>query len=88
MSPRKPRKGGVEKPTPSRQEVFAALRRDADGIRGLQGYLDEIKDFNDAAFAEATGGADRAETMELLTRLNILLADVDKVTAQLHPDAN
>jgi hypothetical protein len=71
-----------------REELWAAMRRDSQGLRDLQRYLNEIKDLDDQAFADATGGADRAETMELLARLDALLAGVDKVTAQLHPDVN
>jgi len=87
MSLRKQGKGDSGK-QPTREEVFAALRRDADGMRGLQRYLDEIKDFDDAAFTEATGGADRAESMELLDRLNKLLAELDELTAEVRPDVD
>ena len=72
----------------TREQVWAAMRRDADGMRGLQGYLDSIKDLDDDAFAEATGGADRAESMELLESLNKLLSELDQLTSQLHPDVN
>ena len=64
------------------------MRRDSQGMRDLQQYLNEIKDLDDAAFAESTDGADRTETLELLEQLNHLLAELDKVTAQLHPDVN
>jgi hypothetical protein len=75
---------------PTRRELAAAMRRDAEGMRGLQGFLDQIKDLDDAAFAEATGGVDRAEAMELLDRLTRLLAETDRLTAELeqHPDAD
>jgi hypothetical protein len=59
------------------------MQRDSEGMRQLQQYLDEIKDFDEASFAEATGGADRAEAMELLDRLNRLLGELDTLTAQL-----
>jgi hypothetical protein len=64
------------------------MRRDSQGLRDLKRYLDEIKDLDDQAFADATGGADRAETLELLTRLDALIAGVDEVAAKLHPDVN
>lgn len=75
-------------PGPTREDLWAAMRSDSQGMRDLQHYLDEIKDLDDAPFAEATGGADRAESMQLLERLNGLLAELDRVTAQLHPDVN
>jgi hypothetical protein len=52
------------------------MRRDS---RGLRDYLREIADFDDRGFAEATGGTDRVELMELLGRLDSLLAGVDDV---------
>ena len=67
----------------SREQRADAVSRDAGGMRQLQRYLDEIKDFDDAAFAEATGGADRAELVELLGRLTNLLGELDKLTAEL-----
>ncbi len=73
---------------PTREELWAAMRRDSQGMRELQGFLESIKEFDDAAFAEATEGSDRSELMELLERLNHLLGELDKVTAQLHPDVN
>jgi hypothetical protein len=88
VSPRKRPESSNEKAQPSREEVFAAMRRDADGMRGLQRYLVEIKDLDDAAFAEATEGSDRAELMELLDKLTQLLGELDQVTARLHPDVN
>jgi hypothetical protein len=57
-------------------------------MRGLQEYLRGIEHLDDAAFAEATGGADRAEVMDLLEKLDRLLAETDKIIAQLHPDVN
>ena len=72
----------------SRGQLADAMRRDAGGMRQLQQYLDEIKDFDDAAFAEATGGADRTEMMELLGRLTKLLGELDKLTAELHGDVS
>ena len=72
----------------SREQLADAMRRDAGGMRQLQQYLDEIKDFDDAAFAEATGGADRTEMMELLGRLTKLLGELDKLTAELHGDVS
>jgi hypothetical protein len=72
----------------TREELSTAMSRDADGMRQLQQYLDEIKDFDDATFAEATGGADRTEMMELLGRLTKLLDDLDKLTAELHGDVS
>ena len=57
--------------------------RDAKGLRDLQEYLASIKDFDDAAFADATGGADRAELMELLDRLTGMLAELDELTTQI-----
>ncbi len=56
-------------------------------MRELQGFLDSINDLDDAAFAEATDGADRAELMELLAKLTTLLADTDKVIDKLYDDA-
>ena len=44
---------------PSRDELWASMRRDSQGMRDLQRYLNEIKDLDDAAFAESTDGADR-----------------------------
>lgn len=75
-------------PAVGRDHLWAAMRRDADGMRGLQQFLTEIKGLDDAAFAEATGGADRTEVMELFDRLNGLLGELDRLTAQLHPDVN
>jgi hypothetical protein len=75
-------------PAMSREQLRAAMQRDAEGMRGLQQFLSEIKDLDDAAFAEATEGADRAETMQLLDQLNHLLGELDQLTAQLHPDVN
>jgi hypothetical protein len=63
------------------------MRRESRGMRELQGFLDGIKDLDDAAFAEATDGADRAELMELLAKLTTLLADTDKVIDKLYDDA-
>jgi len=77
-----------KKTDPTREELWAAMRRDSQGMRDLQGYLNEIKHLDDAAFAEATGGADRAETMGLLERLNHVLAELDTLTAGLHPEVN
>ncbi|HLB24455.1 MAG TPA: hypothetical protein VJP07_10200 [Dehalococcoidia bacterium] len=71
-----------------REQLWAAMRRDSQGMRDLQGFLDSIRDLDDDAFAEATEGADRAELMELLERLNSLLGELDKLTAQLHPDVH
>ena len=73
---------------PSRDQLWAAMRRDSQGMRDLQQFLDSLKHLDDAAFAEATGAADRAESNELLEKLTSLLAELDKVTAQLHPDTN
>jgi hypothetical protein len=73
---------------PTREELWAAMRRDSQGMRDLQQFLDGIKDADDVAFAEATGGADRTDAMELFDRLNRLLAELGKLTAQLHPDVN
>ncbi len=73
---------------PSREDLWTAMRRDSQGMRDLRQYLDEVKDLDDAAFAEATEGSDRAEMMELLAQLNKMLAELDKLTAQLHPDVN
>jgi hypothetical protein len=64
------------------------MRRDGQGMRDLQGFLDNIKDLDDAAFAGATDGADRAELMDLLERLNKVLDELDALTTQLHPDVN
>jgi len=72
----------------TREELADAMRGDADGMRQLQQYLDEIKDFDDAAFAEATGGADRTEMIELLGRLTNLLGELDKLTAELPGDVS
>ena len=72
---------------PSREELAAAMRRDSRGMRDLQGFLDSIKDLDDAAFAEATDGADRAELMEVLPRLTTLLADTDRVIDKLYDEA-
>lgn len=55
-------------------------------MRDLQRYLNEIKDLDDRAFAQATGGTDRTEAMLLVGRLNELLGERDSVLAQLHPD--
>lgn len=75
---------------PTRRELAAAMRRDAEGMRGLQDFLEQVKDLDDAAFAEATGGVDRAEAMDLLERLRHLLAETDRLTEELeqHPDAD
>jgi hypothetical protein len=73
---------------PSREELWMAMRRDSQGMRDLQAFLHDIKDLDDDAFAEATDGADRTETMAMLEKLNELLAELDKLTAQLHPDVN
>ena len=73
---------------PSREELWAAMRRDSQGMRDLQQYLNEIKGLDDASFAETTDGADRAEMTALLVQLNHMLAELDKITAQLHPDVN
>ena len=73
---------------PSRDQLWAAMRRDSQGMRDLQQFLNSLKHLDDAAFAEATGGADRPESDELLARLTSLLAELDKVTAQLHPDVS
>lgn len=62
--------------------------RDSQGMRELRQYPDGIKDLDDAAFAEATEGADRVEMMQLLDQLNHLLTKLDKLTAHLHPDVN
>lgn len=70
---------------PTREQVWAGMRRSSAGMRDLQGYLDSIKDLDDQAFAEATGGTDRAEAMALLERLNSLLSELDNVTAELRP---
>jgi hypothetical protein len=59
------------------------MQRDADGVQQLQQYLDEIKDLDDAAFAEATGGVDRSEMIELLRRLTNTLSELDKLTGEL-----
>ena len=75
-------------PAMSRDQLWAAMRRDSEGMRGLQQFLTEIKGLDDAAFAEATGGTDRTEAMDLLDRLNGLLGELDRLTAQLHPDVN
>ena len=72
---------------PTREELAAAMRRDSRGMRDLQGFLDSIKDLDDAAFAEATDGADRAELMEMLARLTTLLADTDRVIDKLYDEA-
>lgn len=72
----------------SREQLWAAMRRDSEGMRGLQRYLTQIEDLDDAAFAEATGGIDRTEANELLERLDHLLGELDKLTGQLHPDVN
>ena len=73
---------------PSREELWTAMRRDSQGMRDLRQYLDEVKDLDDASFAEATEGSDRAEMMALLEQMNHMLAELDKITAQLHPDVN
>jgi hypothetical protein len=64
------------------------MRRSSAGMRDLQGYLDSIKDLDDKAFAEATGGTDRAEAMVLLDSLNHLLGELDQLTAELRPGVN
>ena len=74
-------------PDPTREELAAAMRRDSRGMRDLQGFLDSIKDYDDAAFAEATDGADRAEMMELLAKLTSLLGETDKLIDKLYEDA-
>ena len=61
------------------------MRRSSAGMRDLQRYLNEIKDLDDEAFAEATGGTDRIEAMALPERLNSLLSELDNVTAELRP---
>jgi hypothetical protein len=75
-------------PAMSREQLREAMLRDAEGMRGLQQFLAGIKDLDDAAFAEATDGADRTETMQLLDQLNHLLSELDQLTAQMHPDVN
>jgi hypothetical protein len=72
----------------TREELWEALRRDADGVRGLQQYFHQIKDYSDSAFAEATGGTDRAEAMALLAKLTQLIDDLEKLTAELRPDVD
>ncbi len=72
----------------SPDQLWAAMRRDFEGMRQLRDYLHGIKHLDDAAFAETTSGADRAEMSELLDRLNDLLAELDNLTAQIHPAAN
>ena len=70
---------------PSREQVWADMRRSSQGMRDLQQHLNEIKDLDDEAFAEATGSTDRTEAMALLERLNSLLSELDHVTAELRP---
>jgi len=60
--------------------------RAAHAVRPLRYSLDGVAAAPE--FAEATGGADRAETMEMLDRLNRLLGELDRLTAQLHPEVN
>ena len=72
----------------TRDQLWAAMRRDSEGLRGLQQFLDEVKGLDDDAFAQATGVTDRAEAMALLDRLTRLLGELDQLTAQLHPDVN
>jgi len=78
----------TEQPDMTREQLWSAMRRDSQGMRDLQQFLEQMKDLDDAAFAEASDGADRAASMELLDRLNGLLAELDKLTSQLHPDVN
>ena len=75
-------------PTMSRDQLWAAMRRDSEGMRGLQQFLTEIKTLDDGAFPEAAGGTNRTEAMELLDRLNSLLGELNRLTGQLHPDVN
>ena len=65
--------------TPER--AWSAIRRDSDGLRQLRDYLNTIKEFDDAAFAETTAGADHVEMMDLLHRIEDLLAELDKITS-------
>ena len=73
---------------PTREQVWADMRHSSQGMRDLQQHLNEIKDLEDEAFAEATGGTDRAEAMALLERLNSLLSELDHVTAELRPSVD
>jgi hypothetical protein len=75
-------------PQPTREQVWADMRRSSQGMRDLQQHLNEINDLDDQAFAEATGGTDRGEAMVLLERLNHLLGELDQLTAELRPGVN
>jgi hypothetical protein len=77
----------MAKEQPSREELAAAMRRDSRGMRDLRDFLESIKDHDDAAFAEATDGADRAEMTKLLAKLTSVLAETDKLIDKLYEDA-
>jgi hypothetical protein len=64
------------------------MRRDSQGMRDLQRFLDEIEHLDDDAFAAASDGGDRMELMQLRDRLRHLLSELDTLTAQLHLDVN
>ena len=59
------------------------MRRDSQGMRDLQQFLEGLRTTDDATFAEATDGANRAESMLLLDRLNKLLSDLDRLTTEI-----
>ena len=67
----------------SREEIAVNMLRSSAGLRELQAFLSDASKLDDAAFAEATGGTDRAEAMELLERLNTLLSEMDGVIDQI-----